>query len=75
MSKVIIENTNEKFSKSGCDCVTCKRMNEANNEWEEFVPETNLQKRMIEIVTCIESREKEKEKEKEDGRPRKRRKR
>ena len=46
-------------------------MNEANNEWEEFVPETDLQKRMIEIVTRIESREKEKEKE----RPRKRRKR
>ena len=71
MPKVIIENTDEKFSKSRCDCATCKRMNEANNEWEEFVPETDLQKRMIEIVTRIESREKEKEKE----RPRKRRKR
>ena len=75
MPKVIIENTNEKFSKSECDCATCKRMNETNNEWDEFVPKTNLQKRMVEIVECIESREKEKEKEKEDVRPRKRRKR
>jgi hypothetical protein len=71
MPKVIIENTNEKFSKSECDCATCKRMNETNNEWDEFVPKTNLQKRMVEIVECIESREKEKD----HLRPRKRRKR
>ena len=43
-----------------CLCVECAQMRVASLEWEKFVPTTNLQRRMKEVVKRIEEREERK---------------
>ena len=71
--KIIItpeDNLDDTFTHSNCECDLCKGITRVNKEWEEYVPITNLQKRMVSVISRIESREKEKE----TRRPTKRRK-
>jgi len=49
---------------SECKCVECAQMRVSALEWEKFVPVTNLQKRMLEVVKRIEEREERKKKRK-----------
>jgi hypothetical protein len=37
-------------------------MNDVDEEWDSFTPETNLQKRMKDVIGKIETREKKKRK-------------
>ena len=39
-----------------------KSMNDVDEEWDSFTPETNLQKRMKDVIARIETREKKKRK-------------
>ena len=54
MSKVIIKDKNESFTKSKCDCKMCKEMHNASIEWEKLQPKTNLQKQMKNAIMVIE---------------------
>lgn len=53
---IVVHNESEVFTKSNCDCHFCLQMHASVAEWDTFVPETNLQKRMIETVSKIENR-------------------
>jgi hypothetical protein len=57
--KVIVtpDLESEKFTKSNCDCKFCIDMNNANQEWQELRPTTNLQNRMKNVISAIETRE------------------
>ena len=46
------------------DAVTTSNneMNDVDEEWDSFTPETNLQKRMKDVIARIETREKKKRK-------------
>ena len=54
------------MNESDCKCLECEQIRLASLNWDSYVPTTNLQKRMLEIVKRIEDREKEDE-EKEDS--------
>jgi hypothetical protein len=54
---IIVKNETETFTKSTCNCAFCASMHKASEEWDTFVPETNLQKNMMEVVARIEARE------------------
>ena len=56
---IIIENDDEKFSKTTCSCSFCTSTHVASAEWNTFVPETILQKNMMETISKIEKREEE----------------
>ena len=43
-----------------CKCVECSQMRVSALDWEKFVPTTNLQRRMKEVVKRIEEREERK---------------
>ena len=57
--KVIVtpDLESEKFTKSNCDCKFCIDMNNSNQEWQELRPTTNLQNRMKNVISAIETRE------------------
>jgi hypothetical protein len=57
--KVIVtpDLDSEKFTKSNCDCKFCIDMNNSNQEWQELRPTTNLQNRMKNVISAIETRE------------------
>jgi len=48
------DNEEESFSTSSCTCKECELMHSAQSEWDTFVPKTNMQKRMLNIVSKIE---------------------
>lgn len=56
--KVIVtpDLESEKFTKSNCNCKFCIEMNNSNEEWEQLKPETNLQNRMKNVISSIETR-------------------
>ena len=49
-----IVRTASPFAKSVCKCEFCSSMHLAQQEWDTFVPETTLQKNMIQVVAKIE---------------------
>jgi hypothetical protein len=57
MGKFIIEKDNEKFVKSQCICEFCTSSHNTINVWESYSPQTNLQKRMLKVISRIEKRE------------------
>jgi hypothetical protein len=56
--KLIITENDEKFTRSNCECEFCVSTHKSVKEWDTFVPETNLQYKMIETIANIENREK-----------------
>lgn len=60
--RVIITEDKDDFTESECECNVCQSMNDVDEEWDSFTPETNLQKRMKDVITRIETREKKKRK-------------
>lgn len=48
----------EKFSPSFCKCKDCMIMYSAQLEWDTFTSKTKLQKRMMAVISKIETREK-----------------
>lgn len=44
----------EPFSRSECDCEVCASMNEANDTWRDFVPQTRVQ---LHLKRAIDARE------------------
>jgi len=48
------DNEGEPFEPSSCSCDACHEMHRSNREWETFVPQTALQRRMKAIVLKIE---------------------
>lgn len=44
----------EPFTRSGCDCEVCASMNDANDTWADFVPQTGMQ---FHLKRAIDSRE------------------
>ena len=57
-SLTIVNNTNEKFKESSCDCKFCNDTHKAVHDWTNFVPErgNNLQRRMKEKISEIENK-------------------
>lgn len=53
---VVRDESQEHFTKSNCNCGFCNAMHASVAEWDTFVPETNLQRRMKETVARIEER-------------------
>ncbi len=53
---IVVRDESETFTKSVCNCGFCVGMHNSVAEWSTFIPETNLQKRMIETVAKIENR-------------------
>jgi hypothetical protein len=53
---IIVHDEQETFTRSNCDCNFCASMHNSIQEWDTFVPETNLQRRMKETVARIENR-------------------
>lgn len=53
---VIPDKEGEAFSPSSCTCEVCVSMNDAQLEWDTFIPETNLQRRMKKVVSIMEKR-------------------
>ena len=60
--RVIITEDKDDFTESACSCKVCQSMNDVDEEWDSFTPETNLQKRMKDGIARIETREKKKRK-------------
>ena len=48
---VIPDKEGEPFTPSSCTCKVCVSMNDAQLEWDTFIPETNLQRRMKKVVS------------------------
>ena len=44
----------EKFSPSFCNCNACQAMHIAQIEWDTFIPDTGLQKRMKVVIEKLE---------------------
>ena len=42
--RVIITEDKDDFMESECACKVCQSMNDVDEEWDSFTPETNLQK-------------------------------
>ena len=60
--RVIITEDKDDFVESECACNVCQSMNDVDEEWDSFTPQTNLQKRMKDVIGKIETREKKKRK-------------
>ena len=41
-----------------CNCMECEDTRKCQEEWKTFVPTTNVQRRMIDVVARIEERAK-----------------
>jgi hypothetical protein len=52
------DNEGERFTPSQCNCNACKSMHIAQIEWDTFIPKTELQFRMKEVVRKIEKKKK-----------------
>lgn len=59
---VIPDNEVEEFSTSSCSCRECTLMHMAQVEWDSFIPQTNLQRRMKKVIANIELKNKSKQK-------------
>ena len=59
---IIPDQETEEFTKSLCNCKNCTQIHKLNKKWKSFVPKTNLQKRMKDVIYKIEKREKKKKK-------------
>jgi hypothetical protein len=55
---VIPDKEGEKFSPSFCKCKDCMIMHSTQLEWDTFTSKTKLQKRMMAVISKIETREK-----------------
>ena len=57
MGKFIVKKATgrDKFTESKCNCKECIDMHVRSEEWESLVPQTNLQKRMKEVISKIET--------------------
>jgi hypothetical protein len=58
--KIIITKDDEpadKFTHSKCVCKVCEGMKTSSKEWDEFIPNNNIQRRMKDVVDRIETRE------------------
>mgnify|MGYP001340934119 CR=1 FL=1 len=53
-SVTVVPNEDEHFSSSKCKCEICRNMHLSQLEWETFVPKTQLQKRMKNIINKLE---------------------
>lgn len=53
---IVTHDESETFTRSTCPCSFCLGMHASVLEWDRFVPETNLQRRMKETVATIENR-------------------
>lgn len=53
---VIPDKEGEIFSQSFCNCEQCRIMHAAQLEWDSFIPTTQLQRNMKNIVSKIETR-------------------
>ncbi len=60
--RLIITKDKDDFTESECVCKVCQSMNDVDEEWDSFTPQTNLQKRMKDVIARIETREKKKRK-------------
>ncbi len=60
--RVIITEDKDDFMESECACKVCQSINDVDEELDSFTPETNLQKRMKDVIARIETREKKKRK-------------
>ena len=60
MGKFKIEKDNEKFVQSHCICEFCTSTHNTINVWDSYTPKTNLQKRMLKVISRIEKRERKK---------------
>lgn len=49
------DNEEEKFTPSECNCDMCRSMHNAQLEWDTFIPTTELQFRMKEVVNKLEN--------------------
>ena len=58
MTKLIIDDTPEEFTKSNCGCSFCTSTHLSIDEWNFFKPTTNLQRRMLKVVKKIERKPK-----------------
>lgn len=56
-NSVFTSDHSEKFGKSTCVCNFCTSTHVAVGEWSSFVPETHLQKNMVNTISKIEERE------------------
>lgn len=57
MGKIYItKDETETFTRSTCNCSFCMSMHDSVNEWSTFVPETKLQRNMMNVVAKIENR-------------------
>ena len=55
-SFVIPDDEGETFSRSDCKCEFCIHMHNCNVEWESFICKTQLQRRMKEVVSKLETK-------------------
>ena len=53
---VVPDEEVEDFSQSLCTCKDCTMMHVSQLEWDTFIPETHLQKRMMATIKEIEDR-------------------
>ena len=61
---IVSDEEEESFSISTCTCEECKLMHSTQVEWKSFIPKTNMQKRMLNIVSKIENDIKKKKRKK-----------
>lgn len=53
---VIPDQDGEVFSPSFCNCEQCRIIHAAQLEWNSFIPQTQLQRNMKQVVSKIETR-------------------
>lgn len=52
MGKLIINNDDEPFTKSACNCTLCLEMNDESY----FIPLSNVEKRLLKVIKKIEKK-------------------
>ena len=55
-SFIVPDNEGEPFTRSNCKCEFCLHMHNCNVEWESFICRTQLQRRLKEVVSKLETK-------------------
>ena len=55
-SFIVPDDQGEPFTRSDCKCEFCIHMHNCNVEWSSFICRTQLQKRILEVVSKLETK-------------------
>lgn len=48
--KIVSDGDSEPWTRSECTCEICSSMNNAHDTWDDFIPQTNLEKKLKKAI-------------------------